>query len=195
MYKAYAGIGSRQTPIETRYRQIAIAQQLADMGFTLRSGGADGSDTNFEEGAPPHLSEIYVPWNGFNKRWAHQGPHIITPDQISPEATAIAKQLVDDFHPAPSSLTSNGGRKMMQRNGHQVLGKTMLDPVKFVLCYATGTERKAVDGKYRIVNVAGGTGQAVRIAAYLGIPVFNMQSPTCIGDLMMFLYESQLSTA
>jgi len=62
----YTGIGSRQTPPNVIATMEKIARRLADRGFTLRSGGADGADTAFERGAGSGSTEIYLPWKGFN---------------------------------------------------------------------------------------------------------------------------------
>lgn len=42
--KYYAGIGSRETPTRVLQLMIKAAQRLAQRGYTLRSGGADGAD-------------------------------------------------------------------------------------------------------------------------------------------------------
>lgn len=50
-YLPYAGIGSRQTPDDILELMHRIGSTLAINGFTLRSGGAVGADTAFEQGA------------------------------------------------------------------------------------------------------------------------------------------------
>ena len=50
IYKPYTGIGSRETPTAILDLMIAIGGVLAQRGFTLRSGGADGADDAFEQG-------------------------------------------------------------------------------------------------------------------------------------------------
>jgi len=42
------------------------ATRLELLGYTLRSGGANGADTAFEEGCC--RKELYLPWPGFNGR-------------------------------------------------------------------------------------------------------------------------------
>ena len=63
--KFYTGIGSRETPPEILEMMKDIASKLELLGWTLRSGGAPGADTGFENGVKS-LKEIYVPWRGFN---------------------------------------------------------------------------------------------------------------------------------
>ena len=48
--KHYAGIGSRQTPQKVLLQMEKIGTFLAERGYTLRSGCAEGADTYFERG-------------------------------------------------------------------------------------------------------------------------------------------------
>lgn len=77
--KFYAGVGARKTPQYILAFMTTVAKALTERGWVLRSGGADGADSAFEEGAlnaansqhPPELPdiEIYLPWPGFNRRY------------------------------------------------------------------------------------------------------------------------------
>ncbi len=62
----------------------------------------------------------------------------------------------------------------MARNVMQVLGRDCLSPASFVICWAPDS---VLDEAGRVVDVAGGTGQAVRIAATYRVPVFNLAHP------------------
>ena len=150
--KAYAGIGSRETPDDIMQVMIYLGTRLGKLGYTLRSGGADGADSAFEEGAigAGGNAEIYLPWKGFN---SNSSPLY----DISPEALKIAEQ----FHPAWGRL-NQAAKKLMARNCHQVLGNALNDPVDFVIAWTK-------DGK-----ASGGTGQAIRIANHYNIPVYNL---------------------
>lgn len=46
----YAGIGSRETPTFVLEAFKQIGEELAKLGVILRSGGASGADSAFEEG-------------------------------------------------------------------------------------------------------------------------------------------------
>ena len=46
----YAGVGSRETPLDVLKTMWKIGNYLATKGYTLRSGGAKGADTAFENG-------------------------------------------------------------------------------------------------------------------------------------------------
>lgn len=64
------------------------------------------------------------------------------------------------FHPVWRDLTA-GMQLLHARNSAIVLGQSLAEPVDFVLCWTP-------DGTSK-----GGTGQALRIAADEGIPIFN----------------------
>lgn len=149
----YAGIGSRETPDTVGLLMTSIAESLAERGYVLRSGGAPGADTFFEQGAPKELREIYLPWPGFN---GNSSPL----HKVTSQAMSVAKR----FHPNWERL-SDAGKKLMARNAYQILGKDLRTPVEFVVCWTPG-------GK-----VIGGTGQALRMAKRLEIPVFNLAVP------------------
>lgn len=152
---AYAGIGAQVTPLDICQLMSRIAAALSIRGLVLRSGGADGADTAFAHGALlGPKSEIFTPWYGFN----NVKPGI--PLRGSPfEAPAMA--LAERHHPYWDKL-SHGARLLQARNCQQVLGRDLQSPSAFVLCWTA-------DGTIR-----GGTGQAMRVANAMGVPVFNL---------------------
>lgn len=156
--KAYAGIGSRETPEEILELMTYMAQELSSQGLILRSGGAEGADTAFELGAEPGTKEIYLPWDGFNERWATEEGVF---NQSRSELEEIAMGMASHFHPRWDRC-GYGTRKLMARNVHQVIGKDLLSPCLFILCWTRGG------------TGLGGTGQALRIARELGIPVYDL---------------------
>lgn len=159
---AYAGIGSRETPSEILALMREVGARLAPT-HTLRSGGAQGADTAFAEGAAgaSGACEIYLPWAGFG-----DGRGMVYAAQ---PGAAQAEALAAQFHPAYARLPQ-GAKKLMARNAMQVLGGDCASPSSFVLCWAKGA---TFDGD-RIANVAGGTGHAVRIAHAHRVRVFNL---------------------
>ena len=86
----YAGIGSRETPIEIQKLFINVGRYLAKKKLILRSGGANGADQAFEKGCDLVSSkkEIYLPWAGFE----NSNSKLIVKDK---KAFEIAEQ----FHP------------------------------------------------------------------------------------------------
>ena len=161
VYLPYAGIGSRETPENAMHVLYQAGKRLAERGFTLRSGAAEGADTAFEEGCDqasyqggPGKKEIFIPWAGYNGR----------PKSEFGEPPELAYEVAERIHPAWHHL-KRGGRTLMARNCQQIMGQNLGSHALFVLCWTKG-------GKG-----AGGTGQAIRLAKSLGIPVFDIGDP------------------
>lgn len=150
-YHPYAGIGSRETPPHIQHVMKDIARILGNVKYILRSGAALGADAAFESGLEPsHAREIYLPWGRYNDHPSKfRGP--------TPEALEMAASI----HPAWNRC-SEGARKLHARNCHIMLGRSLTDPVQFVVCWTP-------DGQ-----ASGGTGQVLRIAARYRIPVYNL---------------------
>jgi hypothetical protein len=156
----YAGIGSRETPEDVLALIRTAAASLSARGHLLRSGHAPGADQAFELGAGSN-AEIYLPWASFEARAPLTARYV----QRSPTSEALA--LAAQHHPGWLHLTQ-GGRALHARNCHQILGRDLNSPVRFVLCW---TPDGSLDGRGR---KTGGTGQALRIANALKIEVFNL---------------------
>lgn len=163
--RAYAGVGSRETPGVALQQLEHIAVSLALRGYTLRSGAAPGADAAFERGAVAARGrcEIFLPWGGFQ---GHRTGLILERQPGLREAI----QLASEAHPAWARL-SPAVRNLMARNVMQVLGADCASPARFLICWA---KSPAFDAAGNLVNVAGGTGLAVRIAARFGVPAFNL---------------------
>ena len=157
----YTGIGSRETPSEALHIFENIGQYLAKNNFILRSGHAEGADQAFERGCDKvkGKKEIYLPWKNFEG----SNSNLIVQ---SGEAFKIAEQ----FHTHWNNL-KDGAKKLQARNSHQVLGKDLNTPSKFIICWTK-------NGKD-----VGGTAQAIRIARHYEIPIFNAGS---YKDLFVF---------
>lgn len=158
----YAGIGSRQTPPDVFIRMESIAATFAQKGLILRSGGADGADTAFEQGcdAGGGDKEIFLPWKGFNKN-----------DSNLFDVPEEAFEITQAFHPAWHKL-SLAVQKLMARNAQQILGKNLDSPSSFVVCWTPdGCNSHATR-----THKTGGTGQAISIASAHGIPIVNINT-------------------
>ena len=156
MPRYYAGIGARATPPEVLSLMTRAAFALLKRGYVLRSGHAIGADSAFERGAG-EAAEIYLPaqgWRGSASAF-HQGA-------IGVEIWGRARTIAAAHHPAFAQL-SPFVQDLHTRNVFQVLGPSLDSPAEFVLCWTA-------DGE-----ASGGTGQALRIAASHGVPIFNLQ--------------------
>ena len=147
--KYFTGIGSRQAPIWIISAIEYIAERLILNNFILRSGGADGMDTFWENSYKNGISEIYLPWKKFNGNTS-----TLLPNKI--EAFKIAATI----HPVWDQL-EYGPKLLHARNCHQVLGQDLKTPSRFVLCWTQDA------------HVKGGTATAINLALNNNIPVLN----------------------
>jgi hypothetical protein len=168
----YSGIGSRKTPKAIIPTIEEIATLLDSKGYTLRSGGADGADTFFEDYST--TKEIYLPWKSFNNNESE-----LYLENIDPEIVTKAEEISKKFHPRWNSL-NKAGRSLMTRNVFQVLGMDLKTPADFIVCW---TETGKIEG---------GTGQAMRIARNMGIPIFNLFFYDAVSGVKEFLYENKI---
>jgi hypothetical protein len=149
--KAYAGVGSRETPDDMLALCQMAAEALADQNYVLRTGHAPGADQAFERGAG-RLAEVFLPWPSF------ENSEPLEADVIHDGPTVDAMRIAARLHPNWANL-KQGAQKLHARNVHQVLGADTKSPSVFVLCWHQGS---------------GGTMQAVRIAEAHNVPVFNL---------------------
>lgn len=163
--RAYAGIGSRRTPPEILELMTKLARKLDAAAMILRSGGAQGADSAFAAGATHR--EIFIPWRSFS-----DDPHAIPIDR-SPflsEALREAQRL----HPFWEKC-SRGARLLHARNIQQVQGLDLKHASAFVLCWTPNASGE------------GGTGQAIRNARELAIPVFDLGDPQILRHVRAWL--------
>ena len=153
----YTGIGSRKTPENIQSLMVKIARHFAKEGMILRSGGAPGADSAFERGCDQvgGPKEIFLPWKNFQRNLSKL-------DKPLDEAFLLAKSI----HPCWEKCSPTS-KKFHARNIHQVLGKLLNHPSKFVIFW-TQTQNQEVQG---------GTATAVNLAKSLEIPTFNLNEP------------------
>jgi hypothetical protein len=148
----YAGIGSRQTPPAILAQMRLIGEQTADAGWTLRSGAAIGADIAFEAGCLISTAPSYR--------------HIYTPNShLDWEPLYRHASL---YHPNWAAICQKGEyvKKLMARNSAIICGPDLHTPVHHIICWTPGGA------------ITGGTGQALRIAQHLNIPVLNLATHT-----------------
>lgn len=174
----YAGIGSRETPIEVQKEMYKAAKMLESMGYTLQSGGAIGADKAFQGASQPwkKADGTVAGTKEFTRsradvvEWARYGndrnstvtnAKIFRPEDANGQVRKIAKEI----HPKGEKLSSSNGLDLHARNTFQIFGAALDTPVDFVLFYAKETKG---------IRPEGGTGQAVEMARLKGIPTINM---------------------
>jgi hypothetical protein len=157
-------IGSRKTPPNMLTLITQIASWLAQQGYYIRTGAADGADWASLLGAKDKTI-LYLPWEVYqadklNYLYKHENLNFKI-GCTSPTNDAIA--LAEKYHPSHGNWTL-GVAKLMGRNMHIISGINLDKPVEFVIYWA-----EEVDS-----HVYGGTGQGIRYARDLGIPVCNL---------------------
>ena len=155
----YTGIGSRQTPISILKLITNLAVVLRLSGYTLRSGGAVGADTAFENGARSEKQIFYAK-----------------------DATHDAMQIAMHHHPAWHRC-GDYARKLHARNAFQILGVDLKTPSTFVVCW---TPDGAYTDSMRSIKT-GGTGTAISIATTYNIPVYNLKHTPHYARIIEFL--------
>ena len=156
--KPYTGIGAREITPSLTNELTQIGQKLAELGYTVRSGGAQGADFAFETGCDigKGSKEIYLPWKGFN----HNKSSLVLPNPIPTDVAAIAKEIYPHW-----DYVTEPVRRLHARNVYQILGWDLTSPAHFVVCY---TERPYNDPK-----AVGGTLFGIKLAEKHEIPVYN----------------------
>ena len=144
--KYYAGIGSRETPSDILNVMTEAAQYLEGLGYTLRSGGAEGADTAFERGT--NQSEVYRPEDANGDI----------------EAYNLLQHVCDNLQDAPKNAMAIKPyiKNLLARNMYQILGKELDSPVEFVMCWTPDAQLK------------GGTRYAIKLAQLRSIMVYNL---------------------
>lgn len=176
--KFYAGIGSRSTPDDILHLMRVIAHRLALEGWCLRSGGAAGADSAFAHGAVMSGAPAQIMLADERGKAGCPGMPFVLGERPGPVQDAC-RLLTLEHHPMPRALGPLA-LKLMDRNAMQVLGPNLDKPSSFVVCWTP-------DGAIAETSRAtGGTGQAIRIAARSGIPVFNLAREDHLDRLRAF---------
>lgn len=165
-YLPYTGVGSRKTPAEIRQIISKIAKRAAQLKMTLRSGGAQGADLAFEWAAKR------VPDS--------PRPEIFYASDASDECRKLAAQVHPAWH-----RCSEFARNLHGRNVFQVLGRSLDDPSRFLVCWTPDGAECEAECSIR----TGGTGTAIWMACRNHIPVFNLARPNTLPRLREFVQK------
>lgn len=157
--KVYTGVGARDTPDSVLTVMKYAAEALYRQGWTLRSGHAPGADQAFELGAGGR-AEIYLPWPGYEQD-EERGGVAVNAHYVQERAISEAFGMAADAHPNWSAL-GGGGRALHARNCHQILGRELLEPARFLICWTEKGHKR------------GGTATALTLAERYGVEVFNL---------------------
>jgi hypothetical protein len=170
--RPYAGIGSRSTPAEVLVLIEAIAARVARDGWVLRTGSSPGADQAFYRGAlaAGGAVELYLPWPGFEaSAWQRvEGSRVRLLERPSAPAYELAAIFYEPWGGRSWAELDARAKALLARDVHQVLGADLRHPVWGVVCWTPDAGLDGSDPRSQ------GTGQALRVAARHGIPVFNL---------------------
>lgn len=187
MRPRYAGVGSRDTPEDILCIQFRLGKTFCDIGFQGISGEAPGSDQIYHEGAKQSKRygevgfEVFLPWNGFEKVW--HDPKNNVWDFAKTGFSRRAWWLGIGARGTDSGL-KRGGMAMHSRNAMQILGGDLVNPVRFVSCWAKPRGKEG--------HVQGGTGTAVALAMHFGIEVLNLYTDDAMERALNFLDKHEI---
>jgi hypothetical protein len=156
----------------------SIAAARAVAGWVLRTGMSPGADQAFYRGARSAggAVELYLPWPGFQAGERPQDDERVTVlERPSPAAYELAARTHPDW-----ARVRGRSRALLARDGHQVLGGDLQTPVRLLLCWTPDGGLDGADPR------SGGTGQALRIAHRLAIPVVNLARAQLSGESETF---------
>ncbi len=156
--KHYAGIGSRQTPQKVLLQMEKIGTFLAERGYTLRSGCAEGADTYFERGCD-NVGGVKQVWNPSENYFP-----------LHEWAIEKASEVCWEY---PLEKMKAYTISLITRSMYQIYGDSeSLEgsiPVEFVVYWSKGNPlKKGRD--------SGGTRYAVRAAHSFGVPTYNLRT-------------------
>ncbi len=194
----FAGIGSRKTPEAMQRLLYKICNRLVGIyKGRLLSGNAEGADWACQEGASQAIKEfdmclshshIFLPYEdfGFNKHPEIQAGYYVDVTQLP--TYERAKEFAIFHHPKGDELKDYQIR-FHARNAYQVHSWNLrpTSVIDFIVCWtpdgAEHTEDRPVTSK------TGGTGQALRYAYDMDVPIFNIANEDAIQRLYAFLSQ------
>lgn len=176
----------RLAPAHINAQMIELGELFARLGFTLRSGAADGADAAFEAGwdrVPGSKKEIFLPWPGFNKHDGNQAYYL--PQKDVPKFEAIAATLHPIWEQLKADPSKQGVIKLHTRNVGQVLGKYAQTPSHMLVCWTPD----GCTGQATRSRNTGGTGTAIVLAERFNVPIFNLYHPGAFESAVAYAHR------
>lgn len=186
----WTGVGSRETPEDILVLMQAIAKKLTDLGWVLRSGGAQGADSAFYAGCQQsdkfdiNKPFIYLAWNGASGKFHDPSLGIYDASKFDTweEAEAIALETRGSWLISKDTEMGRGGKALHTRNIFQVLGEDIDTPSRFLICWALPVGKLGDRSK-----VKGGTATATKLAAKHNVEIINLYYPEDFNRCLDFL--------
>jgi len=160
-----ACIGSRSLSAEQIETCETLGQFIARCGHVVSSGNAEGADQAFQRGAGKVSGKnvsVHLPWPGFNLNVALTFYQCRIVSELDSDVYREYEEMAAKYHPKWKFLRQ-GARKLHTRNVG-ILFPEPHTPVKMVIAWPSQKPG------------GGGTGQGMRIAEGLGIPLVDISN-------------------
>jgi hypothetical protein len=164
---AAAIVGTRDPSPSQRERAKGLAWELSSVGIDINTGAAVGIDLAAMEGTKEGFLNVFLPWRSFNANLIPKHANITLYDIAIHWEWYLS---VNQFHPAADRL--KGGAFALHARNYGIV-----KPVQLVVAFPNETGE-------------GGTGQAIRVANGLGIPLLQYNKGTQIPPLELILRQA-----
>ncbi len=163
----YAGVGSRSIPYEVLVQMTKIAERLAGMGYTLRTGqDINGADRAFRMGI-----------ENFHIHHPNEMPEkmvLYSSRDATPFAINIAKKYIRDWDNLDDGLKNHYAKSVML-----LLGPDGLVQSKFLICWTPN----GAESQDHVNRRSGNAGLCIQLARDYKIPVINLKRDNALDKL------------
>lgn len=161
--------GNENLPEQPAMIIARIVPLFEKLGFTIRSGGLNGTDEMVEKVASK--TELHLPFKGFNKK-----------ESTSQFSNEICKEFARRVDPNIDDL-SKVPKAILEKNPRLLFGRYLTAPVQLAIVWSPdGCERH-----HETTPRSGNAGHIVKLATSSGIPVINLNRPDAEQRIMAYL--------
>lgn len=161
--------GNENLPEQPAMIIARIVPLFEKLGFTIRSGGLNGTDEMVEKVASK--TELHLPFKGFNKK-----------ESTSQFSNEICKEFARRVDPNIDDL-SKVPKAILEKNPRLLFGRYLTAPVQLAIVWSPdGCERY-----HETTPRSGNAGHIVKLATSSGIPVINLNRPDAEQRIMAYL--------
>ena len=161
--------GNENLPEQPAMIIARIVPLFEKLGFTIRSGGLNGTDEMVEKVASK--TELHLPFKGFNKK-----------ESTSQFSNEICKEFARRVDPNIDDL-SKVPKAILEKNPRLLFGRYLTAPVQLAIVWSPdGCERY-----HETTSRSGNAGHIVKLATSSGIPVINLNRPDAEQRIMTYL--------